>query len=88
FTLPAGQRAVLLQSLFLAGNIPVVLVVNVLSRRRLKQIAPDLIMAAFWRFRTVVNREGYTVVALSLYWKNAWCKVTECVFFFPSVTTC
>ncbi|HCX6160780.1 TPA: SsrA-binding protein SmpB [Escherichia coli] len=22
-----------------------------------------------------VNREGYTVVALSLYWKNAWCKV-------------
>ncbi|MFX4937331.1 SsrA-binding protein, partial [Acinetobacter baumannii] len=20
-------------------------------------------------------REGYTVVALSLYWKNAWCKV-------------
>ncbi|MCX2958319.1 MAG: SsrA-binding protein, partial [Serratia symbiotica] len=22
-----------------------------------------------------VNREGYTVVALSMYWKNAWCKV-------------
>ena len=22
-----------------------------------------------------VNREGYTVIALSLYWKNAWCKV-------------
>jgi SsrA-binding protein len=22
-----------------------------------------------------INREGYTVVALSLYWKNAWCKV-------------
>lgn len=22
-----------------------------------------------------VNREGYTVVALALYWKNAWCKV-------------
>lgn len=22
-----------------------------------------------------VNREGYTVLALSLYWKNAWCKV-------------
>ncbi len=22
-----------------------------------------------------VNPEGYTVVALSLYWKNAWCKV-------------
>ncbi len=22
-----------------------------------------------------VNREGYTVVPLSLYWKNAWCKV-------------
>ncbi len=22
-----------------------------------------------------VNREGYTVVALSLYWKNAWCKL-------------
>lgn len=22
-----------------------------------------------------VNRDGYTVVALSLYWKNAWCKV-------------
>ncbi|WP_272520269.1 SsrA-binding protein SmpB [Providencia sp. PROV223] len=22
-----------------------------------------------------VNREGYTVMALSLYWKNAWCKV-------------
>lgn len=21
------------------------------------------------------NREGYTVIALSLYWKNAWCKV-------------
>lgn len=22
-----------------------------------------------------VNREGYTIVALSLYWKNAWCKL-------------
>ncbi|MTC50553.1 SsrA-binding protein SmpB [Providencia alcalifaciens] len=22
-----------------------------------------------------VNREGYTIIALSLYWKNAWCKV-------------
>uniref|UniRef100_UPI00398C282C SsrA-binding protein n=1 Tax=Salmonella enterica TaxID=28901 RepID=UPI00398C282C len=22
-----------------------------------------------------INREGYTVVALALYWKNAWCKV-------------
>ena len=22
-----------------------------------------------------INREGFTVVALSLYWKNAWCKV-------------
>ncbi len=22
-----------------------------------------------------VNRDGYTVVALSLYWKNAWCKL-------------
>lgn len=22
-----------------------------------------------------VNREGYTVVALSMYWKNAWSKV-------------
>ena len=22
-----------------------------------------------------MNRDGYTVVALSLYWKNAWCKV-------------
>ncbi|MEX9974118.1 SsrA-binding protein SmpB [Providencia rettgeri] len=22
-----------------------------------------------------INREGYTVIALSLYWKNAWCKV-------------
>lgn len=22
-----------------------------------------------------VNREGYTVIALSLYWKSAWCKV-------------
>ncbi|WP_213637429.1 SsrA-binding protein SmpB [Providencia rettgeri] len=22
-----------------------------------------------------VNREGYTVIALSFYWKNAWCKV-------------
>ncbi|OAT35051.1 SsrA-binding protein SmpB [Proteus myxofaciens] len=22
-----------------------------------------------------INREGYTVVALSLYWKNAWCKI-------------
>ncbi|WP_204316560.1 SsrA-binding protein, partial [Klebsiella pneumoniae] len=22
-----------------------------------------------------VNREGYTVVALSLYWKNAWSKI-------------
>jgi SsrA-binding protein len=22
-----------------------------------------------------VNRAGYTVVALSMYWKNAWCKV-------------
>ena len=22
-----------------------------------------------------INREGYTVLALSLYWKNAWCKV-------------
>ncbi|WP_256741579.1 SsrA-binding protein SmpB, partial [Cronobacter sakazakii] len=22
-----------------------------------------------------INRDGYTVVALSLYWKNAWCKV-------------
>ena len=22
-----------------------------------------------------VNREGYTLVALSLYWKNAWCKL-------------
>lgn len=22
-----------------------------------------------------VNREGYTVIALSMYWKNAWCKV-------------
>lgn len=22
-----------------------------------------------------LNREGYTVVALSLYWKNAWCKI-------------
>ncbi|NIG63049.1 MAG: SsrA-binding protein SmpB [Serratia symbiotica] len=22
-----------------------------------------------------VNREGYTVVALSMYWKNAWCKI-------------
>ncbi|UYU31104.1 SsrA-binding protein SmpB [Siccibacter colletis] len=23
----------------------------------------------------LVKRDGYTVVALSLYWKNAWCKV-------------
>lgn len=23
----------------------------------------------------LVNRQGYTVVALSLYWKNAWCKL-------------
>ncbi|MBQ0522345.1 SsrA-binding protein SmpB [Proteus mirabilis] len=22
-----------------------------------------------------INRDGYTVVALSLYWKNAWCKI-------------
>ncbi|MCC8365494.1 MULTISPECIES: SsrA-binding protein SmpB [Xenorhabdus] len=22
-----------------------------------------------------INREGYTIVALSLYWKNAWCKI-------------
>ncbi len=22
-----------------------------------------------------VNREGYTIVALALYWKNAWCKL-------------
>lgn len=22
-----------------------------------------------------INRNGYTVVALSLYWKNAWCKI-------------
>ncbi|CAJ0992296.1 SsrA-binding protein SmpB [Pantoea sp. Nvir] len=22
-----------------------------------------------------INREGYTIVALSLYWKNAWCKL-------------
>jgi len=22
-----------------------------------------------------INREGYTVVALSLYWKNAWAKI-------------
>lgn len=22
-----------------------------------------------------INRDGYTVLALSLYWKNAWCKV-------------
>lgn len=22
-----------------------------------------------------LNRDGYTVVALSLYWKNAWCKI-------------
>lgn len=22
-----------------------------------------------------INREGYTIVALSMYWKNAWCKV-------------
>ena len=22
-----------------------------------------------------INREGFTVVALSMYWKNAWCKV-------------
>ena len=22
-----------------------------------------------------INRAGYTVVALSLYWKNAWCKI-------------
>lgn len=22
-----------------------------------------------------LNREGYTIVALSLYWKNAWCKL-------------
>lgn len=22
-----------------------------------------------------VNREGYTIIAFSIYWKNAWCKV-------------
>ncbi|WP_311746553.1 SsrA-binding protein SmpB [Proteus penneri] len=22
-----------------------------------------------------INRDGYTVIALSLYWKNAWCKI-------------
>ena len=22
-----------------------------------------------------INRDGYTVVAISLYWKNAWCKI-------------
>lgn len=28
---------------------------KLIVRRRLKQIAPDLIMVAFWRFRTVVR---------------------------------
>lgn len=31
--------------------------------------------SANWTHCTVASIEGYTVVALSLYWKNAWCKV-------------